>query len=352
MPVPERRVSAPYSMTDGTLREPGTGATSQRGEASWYDPPWGGFTAAHPWLPFGTRVTVTDLATGRSVTVVIDDRGPFGSGRVIDLSPEAFAQLEPLGRGVLTSSSTGSSASARALARATGVRPSKSLGQHFLLDTNLAAAIARDAGVGPGTKVVEIGAGLGSLTVALADAGADRVVAVEFDRALLPGLEQAVAGRPAVEILQADATKVEWPAVLGDGDVGVLREPAVQRRDLDRGAHARDGAECVALRRDAAARGGRAAGGHTCGPRGLRGGEPAGRLPGDRDAASLRAAGRVLAAALGGLGDRADRAFAGAGRRGRRGGSSGVSSTRRSGNGARRCATRCGGSGSRAGRRR
>ena len=104
------------------------------------------------------------------------------------------------------------------MARATGVRPSKSLGQHFLLDTNLAAAIARDAGVGPGTQVVEIGAGLGSLTVALADAGADRVVAVEFDRALLPGLEQAVAGRPAVEILQADATKVDWPAVLGDGE--------------------------------------------------------------------------------------------------------------------------------------
>ena len=58
-------------------------------------------TAAHPWLPFGTRVTVTDVATGRSVTVVIDDRGPFGPGRIIDLSPEAFGALEPLGRGVL-----------------------------------------------------------------------------------------------------------------------------------------------------------------------------------------------------------------------------------------------------------
>ena len=44
---------------------------------------------------------VTDLATGRSVTVVIDDRGPFAPGRVIDLSPEAFAALSPLGHGVL-----------------------------------------------------------------------------------------------------------------------------------------------------------------------------------------------------------------------------------------------------------
>ena len=101
MPVAERRVSAPYSMYSGTLREPGTGATTQRGQASWYDPPWGGFTAAHPWLPFGTHVTVTDLATGRSVTVVIDDRGPFAPGKIIDLSPEAFAVLRPLGTGVI-----------------------------------------------------------------------------------------------------------------------------------------------------------------------------------------------------------------------------------------------------------
>jgi len=97
-----------------------------------------------------------------------------------------------------------------------GLRPSKALGQHFLLDPNLAAAIARDAEIGPGTRVVEIGAGFGSLTVALADAGADRVLAVEFDRGLLPGLIETVAGRPAVEILQGDATKLDWPAVLGD----------------------------------------------------------------------------------------------------------------------------------------
>ena len=71
------------------------------GQATWYDPPWSGLTAASPWIPFGTHVTVTDVATGRTVIVVISDRGPFSPGRIIDLSPEAFSVLSPLGRGVL-----------------------------------------------------------------------------------------------------------------------------------------------------------------------------------------------------------------------------------------------------------
>jgi uncharacterized protein YabE (DUF348 family) len=71
----------------------------QVGEASWYHAPGTGFTAAHPWLPFGTVVTVTNLDNGRRVTVTINDRGPFG-GRIIDLSEEAFAAIAPLGQGV------------------------------------------------------------------------------------------------------------------------------------------------------------------------------------------------------------------------------------------------------------
>lgn len=100
-PRPERVVSGPQSMYGGTTQVPGTYGRHQEGLATWYDPPWSGLTAAHPSLPFGTHVTVTDLDTGRSVTVVIDDRGPFAPGRIIDLSPEAFRLLEPLGRGVL-----------------------------------------------------------------------------------------------------------------------------------------------------------------------------------------------------------------------------------------------------------
>ncbi len=73
---------------------------TQVGEASWYSfAPGDGLTAAHPWLPFGTVVTVTNLASDESVQVVINDRGPFG-GRIIDLSDEAFAQIAPLRQGV------------------------------------------------------------------------------------------------------------------------------------------------------------------------------------------------------------------------------------------------------------
>ena len=73
---------------------------TQVGEASWYGfAPGDGLTAAHPWLPFGTVVTVQNLANDRTVEVVINDRGPFG-GRVIDLSDQAFARIAPLGQGV------------------------------------------------------------------------------------------------------------------------------------------------------------------------------------------------------------------------------------------------------------
>ncbi len=95
----------------------------------------------------------------------------------------------------------------RDLARRFEIRPTKSLGQNFLIDPNLARAIVADAGVGPGDRVVEVGAGFGSLTVALASAGAD-VLAIEFDRGLIPALEEVTAGMDRVRILHADAMKL------------------------------------------------------------------------------------------------------------------------------------------------
>jgi hypothetical protein len=68
------------------------------GIASWYA--CSGFHAASPWLPFGTVVRVMDLANGRTVSVVINDRGPYGQGRIIDLCSPAFSALAPLDQGL------------------------------------------------------------------------------------------------------------------------------------------------------------------------------------------------------------------------------------------------------------
>ena len=58
-------------------------------------------TAAHKTLPFGTRVRISDPKTGRSVTVTINDRGPFGKHRVLDVSPSAARVLGMVSRGVI-----------------------------------------------------------------------------------------------------------------------------------------------------------------------------------------------------------------------------------------------------------
>ena len=57
-------------------------------------------TAAHPTLPFGTRLRVTDVSTGRSVTVRVNDRGPYVRGRIVDVSHSAAEELGMVGKGV------------------------------------------------------------------------------------------------------------------------------------------------------------------------------------------------------------------------------------------------------------
>ncbi len=59
------------------------------------------FTAAHRTIAFGTLVTVTNISNGKSVTVTINDRGPFVSGRIIDLSKVAAKQIEMLRSGIV-----------------------------------------------------------------------------------------------------------------------------------------------------------------------------------------------------------------------------------------------------------
>jgi rare lipoprotein A len=60
------------------------------------------FTAAHRTLPWGSRVKVTNLANGKSVEVRINDRGPFGKGRIIDVSRAAARVLGIVGSGITT----------------------------------------------------------------------------------------------------------------------------------------------------------------------------------------------------------------------------------------------------------
>jgi len=96
-----------------------------------------------------------------------------------------------------------------------GITLSRALGQNYVADPNTVRRIARLAGVGPGDRVVEIGAGIGSLTLALAETGAE-VLAIETDRHVVPVLRRVVEGLQ-VRVLEADATDLAWAAELDAG---------------------------------------------------------------------------------------------------------------------------------------
>jgi 16S rRNA (adenine1518-N6/adenine1519-N6)-dimethyltransferase len=101
---------------------------------------------------------------------------------------------------------------------ANDLHPSRALGQNFVADGNTVRKIAHLAGVGPGSRVVEIGAGLGSLTLALAETGAE-VTAVEIDRRIVPVLRSQVEPL-GVRVVEADALSVDWRELLGDDGGG------------------------------------------------------------------------------------------------------------------------------------
>lgn len=103
---------AGFALAGGACPATAQDAKSFTGIASYYAKNYSGktasgekydetkFTAAHRTLPFGTRVVVTDVKTKRSVTVRVNDRGPFIKGRVIDLSYAAAGAMRMHGRGL------------------------------------------------------------------------------------------------------------------------------------------------------------------------------------------------------------------------------------------------------------
>ena len=103
-------------------------------------------------------------------------------------------------------------AEVRSLAARLDLRPTKQRGQNFVIDANTVRRIVREAGLGPDDVVVEVGPGLGSLTLALLEVAA-RVVAVEVDPLLAGELPATIASyapgqADRVEVVQADAMRV------------------------------------------------------------------------------------------------------------------------------------------------
>jgi len=110
---------------------------------------------------------------------------------------------------------------AAALLDAHGLSPRRSLGQNFVVDPNTVRRIVRLAGVTASDHVVEVGAGLGSLTLGLADTGAD-VIAVEHDAGLAAAVTEVVASRENVRVVEADAMALDWHGLLAGASRWVL----------------------------------------------------------------------------------------------------------------------------------
>ena len=110
----------------------------------------------------------------------------------------------------------------RELLESNHLAPRRDLGQNFVADPNTVRRIADLARVGPADHVVEIGAGLGSLTLALAETGA-AITAIEVDRGIVPLLREVLADRTNVRVVEADAMHIDWNVTLNPTD-----DPAIE----------------------------------------------------------------------------------------------------------------------------
>ncbi|MDR1618453.1 MAG: septal ring lytic transglycosylase RlpA family protein [Treponema sp.] len=117
-----------------TGHTPGEQIFRQEGIASWYGPEFDGrptasgeifnstlLTAAHPSLPFGTVLTVTNKHNGKKVSVRVNDRGPFVAARIIDVSKAAAEQLDMIATGTAPVTVEGAGGTAAAPAAGSGI---------------------------------------------------------------------------------------------------------------------------------------------------------------------------------------------------------------------------------------
>ena len=96
--TPPASSTTTWPPTTTTTQAPVT--SSATGLATWYaEAPPG--KCASPWLPFGTVLTVTDIASGASITCTVDDRETAGPPHAVDLSPSGFEGMAPLSQGVV-----------------------------------------------------------------------------------------------------------------------------------------------------------------------------------------------------------------------------------------------------------
>lgn len=105
-----------------------------------------------------------------------------------------------------------------ALLKKYDLRPRRRFGQNFLVDANTLAKIVAAGGLEPDSQTLEIGGGLGVLTVALAEAvgKTGRVVTVEIDRDIFPALTDATRDLPQATVISADALALDWPPFLAE----------------------------------------------------------------------------------------------------------------------------------------
>ena len=109
----------------------------------------------------------------------------------------------------------------RELCRQHGIRPRKSLGQNFVIDPNTIRKVVDLAKLRRSDVVIEIGAGAGSLTVALAGS-VERVIAVEVDGRLIPLLDDLLAAHENVQVINSDAASLDWGSIDADALVANL----------------------------------------------------------------------------------------------------------------------------------